>query len=98
MDYDTNNKSYIKSVYQIMEYSVVFSCCTIIIITDFISLVQRSPTKCGVSECDLETSKRRRPRPALAVAPHEWNGFHLNYLFCFILVVCVYACVRACVT
>jgi hypothetical protein len=29
------------------------------------SLVQRSPAECGVSECDLETSKRRRPRPDL---------------------------------
>jgi len=25
------------------------------------SLVRRSPTECGVSECDLETSKMRRP-------------------------------------
>jgi hypothetical protein len=29
------------------------------------SLVQRSPTGCGVSVCDLETSKRRRHRPDL---------------------------------
>jgi hypothetical protein len=29
------------------------------------SLVQRSPTDCGVPECDLETSKRRRRRPDL---------------------------------
>jgi len=27
-------------------------------------LVQRSPTECGVSECDREASKRRRPYPA----------------------------------
>jgi len=27
------------------------------------SLVQRSPTECGGSECDLETSTIRRPRP-----------------------------------
>jgi hypothetical protein len=27
------------------------------------SLVKRSPTECGVSECDLETSIMRRPRP-----------------------------------
>jgi hypothetical protein len=36
-------------------------------------VVQRSPTDCGVSECDLETSQRRRPRPDLgwAVAQQE---------------------------
>ena len=28
------------------------------------SLVQRSPTKCGASECDLKTAKINRPRPA----------------------------------
>jgi hypothetical protein len=33
------------------------------------SLVQRNPTKCGVSERDLETSTRRRPRPNRAVQP-----------------------------
>jgi hypothetical protein len=27
------------------------------------SLVQRSPTECGVSMCDLDTSKMRRSRP-----------------------------------
>jgi hypothetical protein len=33
------------------------------------SLVQRSSTKCGVSECDLETTTRRRSRPTRAVDP-----------------------------
>jgi hypothetical protein len=32
------------------------------------SLVQRSPTECGVSECDRGTSERR-PRPTRAVDP-----------------------------
>jgi len=27
------------------------------------SLIQRSSTECGVSQCDLETSQLRRPRP-----------------------------------
>jgi len=27
------------------------------------SLVQRSPTECGVSECNQETATMRRPRP-----------------------------------
>jgi hypothetical protein len=32
-------------------------------------LVQRSPTECGVSECDREASVMRRPWPSGAVAP-----------------------------
>jgi len=31
------------------------------------SFVQRSPTECGVSECDRGTSTVRRPRPTRAV-------------------------------
>jgi hypothetical protein len=38
------------------------------------SLVQRNPTKCGVSEHDLETSTRRRPRPNRAVQPWKWRS------------------------
>ena len=33
------------------------------------SLVQRSPTDCGVSECDSESSIMRRPWPTVAAAP-----------------------------
>ena len=33
------------------------------------SIVQRSPTECGVSECDVETSTMKRPRPTRAVEP-----------------------------
>jgi hypothetical protein len=33
------------------------------------SLVQRSPTECGVSEYDLETLRLRRPRPTRAIKP-----------------------------
>ena len=33
------------------------------------SLVQGSPTECGVSECDRESSIMRRPWPTGAVAP-----------------------------
>ena len=36
-----------------------------------LSLVQRSPTECGVSECDLETSTMRRPRLTRAIEPWE---------------------------
>jgi hypothetical protein len=31
--------------------------------------VQRSPAECGGSECDLETSAMRRPRPTRADVP-----------------------------
>jgi hypothetical protein len=34
------------------------------------SLVQRSPTECGLCECDLETSTMRRSS-ALAVSGHK---------------------------
>jgi hypothetical protein len=33
------------------------------------SLVQRSPTECGVSECDLETSKMTRSKPTRVAEP-----------------------------
>ena len=33
------------------------------------SAVQRSPTACGVSECDLETSTAKRRKPTRAVGP-----------------------------
>jgi hypothetical protein len=51
----------------------VFACCQVEVSATDWSLVQRSPTESGVSECDLETSKRRRPRPIWAVAPQQRN-------------------------
>jgi hypothetical protein len=36
-----------------------------------LSLFQKSPTECGVSECDREASTMRRPSPLRAVAPLE---------------------------
>jgi hypothetical protein len=42
--------------------SVVF--CQVEVSATGRSLVQRSPTECGVSECDLETSSMRRPSPS----------------------------------
>ena len=38
-------------------------CCEVEVSATGRSLVQRSLTKCGVSECDLETSTVRMPRP-----------------------------------
>jgi hypothetical protein len=34
-------------------------------------LVQRSPSECGVSECDLQTSTMRRPMPNRALEPSK---------------------------
>ena len=48
-------------------------CCHVDISATGRSLVQRSPTECGVSECDLETSKLRMPSPTSAVKPGK-NG------------------------
>jgi hypothetical protein len=36
-------------------------CCHVKVSATGRLLVQRSPTECGVSECDLEISKMRRP-------------------------------------
>jgi hypothetical protein len=38
-------------------------CCQVEVSATSWSLVQRSPTECGVSKCDGEVSKMRRPRP-----------------------------------
>ena len=37
-------------------------CCQVIHVSD-LSLVQRSPTECGVHECDCEASRMMRPWP-----------------------------------
>ena len=44
-------------------------CCQVEVSATCRSLVQRSPTVCGVSESDLLTSKMRIPWPARAVQP-----------------------------
>jgi hypothetical protein len=49
--------------------SVCYECCEVEISATGWSLVQRSPTECGVSECDLGTSTMRRPWPTRAVEP-----------------------------
>jgi hypothetical protein len=38
-------------------------CCQVEVSGSGRSFVQRSPTECGVSECDREASIMRRPRP-----------------------------------
>jgi hypothetical protein len=51
---------------------VSFVCCQVDAPATFQSLAQKSPTECGVSECDLETSTMRRPRPVRAT--QQWGG------------------------
>jgi hypothetical protein len=46
-------------------------CCQVKISASGRSLVQRSPTECGVSECDREAPIMRRPWPTGAVSSLE---------------------------
>ena len=46
-------------------------CCQAEVTATGRSLVQRSTIECGVSECDLEMSTTRRPRPTRAVEPKK---------------------------
>jgi hypothetical protein len=46
---------------------VSFVCCQVEVSASGRSPVQRSPTDCGVSECDREASIMRRPWPTRAV-------------------------------
>ena len=48
---------------------MIVVCCQVEISGVDRSLVQRRPTKCDVSEHDLETSPIRRPRHTTAVEP-----------------------------
>jgi hypothetical protein len=47
-------------------------CCKLVVSAMGWSFVQRSPTDCGVSDCDLENFKIR-PRPNRDVEPREKN-------------------------
>jgi hypothetical protein len=44
-------------------------CCQMEVCASGLSLVQRSPTECDVSECDREALIMRRPRPTRSVEP-----------------------------
>ena len=44
-------------------------CCQVDVSATGRSLIQRSPTECGVSECDRGASIMRRLKPTRAVAP-----------------------------
>jgi hypothetical protein len=48
------------------------------------SLVQRSPTECGVSECDREASIMRGPWPARGCCAVAGGGGDIYYLTCWV--------------
>ena len=54
-------------------YLVSVVCCQVEVSESEWSLVHRSPTDCGVSECDHESSIMRTPWPTRAVAPWKKN-------------------------
>jgi len=58
-------------------YVVSVVCCQIEGSATGRSLVQRSPTECGVSECDLETSTMRH-KPTRGLSSYKKN-FHLRF-------------------
>jgi hypothetical protein len=61
-----------------MSFSCGCLCCQVEVSATGWSLVQRSPTKCGVSECDLAASTMKTPRPTRAV--QMWH-IYIWYLF-----------------
>jgi len=54
-------------------------CCQVEVSVSGWSLVHRSPTECGVSECDHEPSTMRRPWPSRAVVPWLKNTILLGW-------------------
>jgi hypothetical protein len=60
-------------------------CCQVEVSVSGRSLVQRSPTECGVSECDREASILRSPWPTVAVAPWKKMYFKIRYNDCLLL-------------
>jgi hypothetical protein len=54
-----------------MSVSVFVVCCQAEVSPTGRSFVLMSPTKCGVSECNLETSTTRTLRPTKAVDPYK---------------------------
>jgi hypothetical protein len=55
---------------------LMFVCCDLEVCATGCSLVQRSPTECGVSEYDLETSIMRKTWPTGVVEPYEVETQH----------------------
>jgi hypothetical protein len=51
--------------------SVSCECCQVEVSATDWSLVQRSPTECGVSECDRETSKNEEAQAPKGLSNHR---------------------------
>ena len=49
-------------------------CCQVGVSASGRALVQRSPTECGVSECDRETLTMRRPKAHYELLRHQNEG------------------------
>jgi len=65
-------------------------CCEVAVSVTGRSLVQRSPTECGVSECNRESSITRRLRPTRAVVPWQINNNNNNsVLLYYTAAVCI---------
>jgi len=84
-------------------FVVSVMCCQVGISATGRLLVQRSPTGCGVSECNREASTMRRPWPIRGchVMNKEMIGYHeetwSDTLDNVILRVCVCVCVCICI-
>jgi len=59
-------------------------CCQVDVSATSWSLVQMNPTDCGASLCDLETSRMRRPWPALGHSATEKKLYNHPILFPFL--------------
>jgi hypothetical protein len=56
---------------------LIVVCCQIEVSASGLSLVQRGPTECSVSECDRKASKIRRPCPTGGSRTLTKNSFFL---------------------
>jgi hypothetical protein len=59
---------------------VIVVCCQVEVSATGWSLVQRSPTECGVSVCVRDASIMRRPWPTRAVEPLEKHTYIYIYI------------------
>jgi hypothetical protein len=63
-------------------------CCQVEGSVSGSSIVQRSPTECGVSECDREASAMRRPWPTGGYRAMKKNASQNNeYLWLYVQLV-----------
>jgi hypothetical protein len=51
-------------------------CCKVEVSASNLSLIQSSPTECGVSECDREASIMKKPWPTRGSSSMKRNNGH----------------------